>query len=351
MSESPFGSILAKTGQNEKVTGKIQASLDGLFNLITRHNSRVMRIQQTRAVNPNDPELLDTIRRNQPELADENAEFEAIAEEYEAKLAALREKAKEFVKPPLSEEEVERERKAANEEAKLIEDEMARAEAFADMADTMLEMMDAKVDGGILSLIPPIESLKGRRKASTSSGSGAGAYRTRIEKVTVDGEEAFRLRTIRGEEVRESNLIHAANLLNAKWNSERLPQNAVTDEALERAMYASKGVEFRDSTSLPPVVEFDFTKEIAVQQPNDDSVKVEPQTVHLVVTRKLREDQMKKTDEKTDDKSDDKSDDNSAKADDNSATAPEVTDEKKSDAAPVNAKAAAVAQKKAASSK
>lgn len=286
--ESPFVAIMAKTGQPEPVTKALTDKLTGLFNLITRHNSRVIRIQQTKATDPNNEETLDGIRRTQPELAAENAEFEAVAEQYETMLAALREKAKAFVKPPLSQEEMEAERKAANEEAKLISDEMVSTKAFATMADTMLGVAGASIDGGVFGLMPNVESIKNVRGRKTAGASGTPIYRTRFDAVSIDGIPAEKSRKKGDDTITESNLIIAAEVLNAKWNADKFPENEVTDEELERAMYASQGKDFRDKEGMAAVFEFEFTKTIKVQNPNDDSTKDVPETVKFGIIRNMR---------------------------------------------------------------
>jgi hypothetical protein len=187
--ESTFGPILAKAGVPAKVQAKITRRLDDLYNLVISHNSRVLRIQQTKATDPNNAEVLDSIWANRVESKSAPAEiieaeqkYDALRDEAEKLLKKLREFAKTQIEPPLSADQMEAERKAANEEAKLIDESKSAATAMAEMADEFLELAEESVPGGIMSLIPQVESLKNTRgrKASTGGSSSEGLYRTRI---------------------------------------------------------------------------------------------------------------------------------------------------------------------------
>jgi hypothetical protein len=300
VTESPFAAILADTGQPQAVTDMIEKTLTGLFELVARHNSRVLRIQQTRAADANDESVLDalwTTRTNAnqapAEILEIEKNYQAVVEEMMKLKDKLRAWAKTQIQPPLTPEQVEIERKAANEEAKLIEDEKARAAAFADIADQYLTIAGKAIDGGVLSLIPEVQSIKGGRGRKSMGGISEGRqYRTRIDTVEMDGVVV----TKGGK----SNFIIAADVLNEKWNAKKLTDNAIDDETLERRMYEAYNASFRDSAALPEVVEFDFTRDIEVQNPNDEKTTKIPQTVKFKVTRNVR---AKSTD--TENKSDD----------------------------------------------
>jgi virulence-associated protein VagC len=263
--ESTFGPILAKAGVPAKVQAKITRRLDDLYNLVISHNSRVLRIQQTKATDPNNAEVLDSIWANRVESKSAPAEiieaeqkYDALRDEAEKLLKKLREFAKTQIEPPLSADQMEAERKAANEEAKLIDESKSAATAMAEMADEFLELAEESVPGGIMSLIPQVESLKNTRgrKASTGGTSGEGLYRTRIS---------------------------------------------------ARAMYEAFNATYRDAPSLPVELDFDFTKDVAVQRPNDDSVTIVPVTKKFHVVRNVPKkvtDESADTDESVDVKSD-----------------------------------------------
>lgn len=286
--ESPFRAILAKTDQPDVVTNMIAEKLDGLFALVIRHNSRALRIQQTKAADPNNETLLDSIWENAAnsktapaDILEIEAKYQDLREECEAILKTLRAFAKTKVEQPLSADQVEKERKTANEEAKLIADETAAAEAFAKIADQYLEIAGESVEGGILSLIPPVESLKNTRggKKSTGGTSSSGSYRTRLDSVSINGKKV--------ERGGKSNFIVAADILCKEWNVAKFPENTVTDEVLERAMYAAHNTTFRDSGSLPPSLSFEYSREIKVQNPNDNSAKLYPVTVKFDIVRNI----------------------------------------------------------------
>lgn len=324
--ESVFASIVAKTGQPPKVQSRITEKLDTLYSLVIRHNSRVLRIQQTKQADPNNVEMLDSSWANAvnaktapAEILEAEAEYQSLIAESEKLLTKLREFAKTRIEPPLSAEEVEKEKKAAAEEAKLIDDSKESAKAFAEIVDEYLEMLDEPIDGGIMSMIPDVESLRNTRGRRASAGSSSeGKYRTRFDSVLIDGTKVSRIVKKHGADVEESNLVIAAETLNKEWNASALPQNEVTDEQLERAMYDSQNKPFRNTDGMEVEFDFDFTKEIAIQQPNDDSVKMVPMTKRFHIVRNVR---AKATDTTTDEKATDEK--------------PVVTDEKSSESAPV----------------
>lgn len=310
--ESVFAPYLAKTGQPPKVQARMAKKLDDLYALVTRHNSRVLRINQTKATDPNNVDMLDASWANAvnaqtapADIVEAEAKYQALIEQTEKLLSQLREFAKTQIKPPLSAEEMDREKKAANEEAKLIDDTRESAKAFAEIIDEYLDMMDEPIDGGIMSLIPNVESMKNTRGRKASGGSSSeGKYRTRFDSVSIDGTKVSRIVTKRGgEKSEESTLVIAAEILNRKWNAAHLPQNEVTDEELERAMYDSQNQPFRNTEGMAVEFDFEFTKDIAVQQPNDDSVKVAPVTTKFHIIRNVRR-QMGTTDEKSTDTTD-----------------------------------------------
>lgn len=233
--ESVFASIVAKTGQPPKVQARITEKLDALYNLVIRHNSRVLRIQQTKQADPNNVEMLDSSWANAvnaktapAEIMEAEAEYQSLIAESEKLLAKLRDFAKTQIKPPLSPEEVDKEKKSAAEEAKLIDDTKESAKAYADIVDEYLEMLDDSIDGGVMSMIPAVESLRNTRGRRASGGSsGEGKYRTRFDSVLIDGTRVSRIVRKHGVDTEESNLVLAAETLNKEWNASALPQNEV----------------------------------------------------------------------------------------------------------------------------
>lgn len=366
-SAAPFAEILAETNQPEAVTAMMVEKLNSLFDLIVRHNSRVIRIQQAKQQDPNNVEMLDSVWTNltnakaaPAEILEAEEKYQAVVDEMLSLKDTLRAWAKTQIKPPLSEEEAAKERAAANEEAKLIESEMVAAESFAKIADSMLEAVGKPIPGGIFDYMPAVESLKPGR-GRKSSGSDGMSYRTRLDSVTWDGVPMTKEQTRKGVTSTVSNFMVMADNWNAKFNAEKFPENGISDETLERAMYASAGKEFRDKDGLPEVVEFTFTKTVKQQNANDDSATEIPITAKIVAKRnvtvagaaaKAKENAESKSDDapKSDEKSDEKQSDDKPADSTESPKSETTTESDKPGNASVpapNSKAAAVAARKA----
>lgn len=262
------------------------------YALVRTNNSNVARINEARNTDPESTEYQDsTWKRVVAEggdaaMAKKEARYQKLIAEAEKLLAELRNDAKAHMQPALSEEQVTALRKQVNDGKKVIEDSVKATASVADMADQMLTLAGAAIEGGIWSLMPQPDSLMNARgRKSTGNAAKAGGYATRLVEAKIDGKSANRDVKRKGKDVNAAHFNYVAEDLSKEFNDKAFPENQVSAEDVEKAYYASKGVEFRDSESMPEVHEFEFTRTIKVQNPNDDSATEIPVTKRIEVTR------------------------------------------------------------------
>lgn len=289
MSESVFTDLLSQAGLPEAATAKIRAKLDEAYNLIQENNVRILRIQASKAQDPNNEEYLDSLwranRSNDPKIVARAARFDAVSEEYEKLLKELREAAKAQVKPPLSEEEQRNQRKLVNESVEAVNKAKQAAATVAEIADQMLEIRGKAIEGGIMSLMPQIESLKQTRGRKSADGEKR-QYMTRADEILVDGKSTNKMD---GDKSKGS-FNYAAEALSREFGSARIASNAVTAIEIEEEYFKAMGLEFRDKESpFPDPFEFTFTKTIKKQNPNDDKFTEAPVSKKITVIRKKTE--------------------------------------------------------------
>lgn len=291
---SVFTEVLAQTNLPEPARNMIEDKLSIAMKLIQENNSRVLRINQSKAQDPSNTEYLDSVwklnEEKDPEITELEEKYQAVVEEYERLLAALRNSAKKQIKPPLSEDEAQNLRKLVNESADTMNEARVAAAGMAEMADQMLKLAGKPVEGGIMSMLPEIESLKNRRGRKAAGGSNQGVYATRVADIQIDGRTTNRTVKKDGVDTIKGNWIYAADALSKQFNSEHVPGNTVAPEELERAYFDSKNVEFRDKASMPETHTFAFTKEIGKPNPNDGEIVKAPVTVNITVVQAKRSD-------------------------------------------------------------
>lgn len=282
-----FGEILAAI-QPEMVRDMIVAKLDESLNLRKEQNARVYAIRASKDTDPNSVEYQDATWARvaaegiDPELTAKEKKYQSLLEQaeklllgYEDKngkrVEGLRDLSKKHMLPALSDDEIRAKRKEYNDAKSTIETADNAASAMAEMADGLLKAMGSPIEGGVMGLLPKVESLMGGGRGRKSSGGGTrseGGYATRIGSVKVDGKDA-------GKNDKYSWAI-LAEKLNAETNAKRFTSNEVAPLELEEAFYAAAGIEFRDKENIPTELRFEFTKDIEVQNPNDDTTKSEP---------------------------------------------------------------------------
>jgi hypothetical protein len=298
-----FESILAPI-QPEPVRSMIQVKLNEVLALIQENNKRVARINEAKATDPTSTEYQDAVWRRVC-AAEEDAEIIAAEKRYQkavkesdAQLKLLRELSVKHMDKPLSETEVQDLKKLVNEGKATISEAVAGAKAFAEMADTMLALTGNPVKDGVISLMPQPDSLLNSRarKSTANAGGGDKPYATRVSDITVDGKSTNKEVTSKTDKNVKENKAHfnfAAETLSRKWDSAQHKENLITAVEIEEAYYAShskdgKPVEFREAADMPEVHEFKFTRNVVVQNANDNSTRTEPHTVVISVTRNLR---------------------------------------------------------------
>jgi|SRR5690349_15422763 len=278
----------------EAVRNQFLEKLGGVAKLIHENNSRVAAIKEAKATDPNNTEHLDAVwhrviaeKINDREIIEAERRFQKAEAEREKQLGILREAAKaRHIRPPMSDEEIAKTRKLVNESKSVIADARKGAEAFAEMADTMLKLVGKEVEGGIITLLPKAESLLNTRGRKSSSSGGEKAYATRLVEAEIDGKSTNKMKKNKdGVMAPWAHFNNVAEELSKQFNSEGFPQNAVTPIEIEKAYYDSKDATFRESSEMPEDHTFTFTKDIAVQVPNSDDTKMEPHTKQIRIVR------------------------------------------------------------------
>lgn len=283
---SVFSEVLAKTGLPEAALTPIEAKLQEAFDLIVENNKRVAQVNAAKAQDPNNVDYLDSLWRthavDDPKIAAIEPRYQALTEELEKLLVQLREESKKHIPEQLSEEKTKEVRVLVNQSAPAIEKAKEAAETMVSVVEAVLAAKGEAIDGGILSMLPPIESLKNKRGRAAATADGIAKYMTRASEILVNGKSTNRI--VNGESAGKFN--YAAEDLSATFNAEKFPENRVTPDTLEEAYYKSLGIQFRlKSANLPEEHAFTFEKTVKVQNKNDDGTTDLPQKVQVIVKR------------------------------------------------------------------
>lgn len=286
---SIFTEVLSKSGLPEPSQQMIEGKLVEALNLIVLNNNRVAQVNAAKAQDPTNVEYLDERWKSNaatdPEISDEAERFYAVAEEYEKLLKSLREKGKKHIPEVLSDEKTAELKKLVNDAGPTIEKAVEGAKSLAALADQMLELSGEKVEGGLIGMLPGVESLKSTRGRKAATGEIS--YMTRVAEILLDGKSTNK--EINGKSRGKFNF--AADILSKRFGSEIVASNAVTAEELEEAYWAKIGAELRSKKQgeLPTSLEFEFTKTVKVKNTNDDGFTDVPQTVVVKVIQPLPE--------------------------------------------------------------
>lgn len=269
---------------------------------VTReNNSRILSIREAKDADPNNTEYQDLVwhrviaeKVDDKEMIAAERKYQAAQAESEKQLEILRAGAKaRHIRPAMTDEEVQAAKKLVNEGKAVVTEARATATAFAEMADKFLAMTGKKVEGGIIALLPPVESMLNTRGRKAGTKSGDKPYSTRLVLAEIDGKSTNKDRKDKttGEIIKGgfAHFDHVAEELSKRFGANTFPQNGVTGIDVEKAYYDSKNATWRESAEMPEDHSFKFTKEITVQNPNDDSTKVEPHTVNLHIVRWTKE--------------------------------------------------------------
>lgn len=296
---SVFSDILAKTGQPQAIQDLAGQPLERLYSKIEENNVRVNKISASNdTLNPNNTEHLDAAielnEDNDPrvaelsaEIAKLNAEKEEIDRKHEIAIKEARELIIPQLKPPMSATEIATTRATFNEVSKEIDNLMAEATTMSTMVMAFLTSAGQTApEGGILSLLPERKNLtRGAGRKTTGGNSAQGSRITRTDAVLVNGELVFNLEN----GAKASRLSNAATKLTEMFNGKRFPGNTVTLDEIEHAYYDSyEGSVWRQGATMPVHHTFTFTKEVQVQNPNDDGTTPIPQHVKIDVIRNVK---------------------------------------------------------------
>lgn len=264
--------------------------------LIRENNSRVLQIREAKNSDPNNNEYLDNVwhrviadKVDDKELIAAEKKYQAAVAESEKQLAILRAGAKaRHIQPTLTDEQTQALKKSINEGKSVIAEAKASAAAFAEMADTFLKMAGVEIEGGVISLLPEPESLLNTRGRKATSSEDR-PYFTRLVNAEINGKSTNKDKKDKatGEIVKGGNahFNNVAEELSKMFGANTFPENGVTPKEVEEAYYKSNNATYRESAEMPEDYTFDFTKEIKVQNANDDSTKNEPHTVKIRIVR------------------------------------------------------------------
>lgn len=284
--KSVFSDVLAKTNLPAEALAPIESKLVEAFNLIVENNKRIAQVNAAKESDPNNEENLDRLWRlnatTDTAIAAIEPQYQALIDESEKLLKQMRELAKKHIQPSLSEDEAKNVRKLVNESAPTIVKAKQSATDMAQVADTMLNLTGNAIEGGIISLLPEIESLKQTRgRKAAASGEAGKIYMTRVNEILLDGKSSNKL--IGGEMKGKFN--YAAGDLSEMWGANLHPANLVSAEELETAYWEALELPWRSkkNTELPESLTFEFSKTIRVQNKNDDSFTELPKTVKITV--------------------------------------------------------------------
>ncbi|MFG2268088.1 hypothetical protein [Streptomyces sp. NPDC048720] len=279
-----IAALLSQTGLPDMALKPITGAVDSYTDLVSQVNKWVAEINAAKAKDPNNVEYLDSLWKaeqdaDNPKVAEIAAEFDAVAERYEKLLTQLRGIAKEnFIPEQLSEEAAKEKKAKVNSAQPTLTEARNALKAQFMIPESMLGMLNVPLpEGGLVSLLPTANSLKGSgrgRKAAGNSGGGV-TYMTRVGDVLIDGKST---RTEKGGKI-----DYAAAELSKRWNKAEFPGNGVTGEELEEALFAKLGIPVR-SAKLQDVqdrVEVTFTKDVVKRNPQDGSEVSAPETVTL----------------------------------------------------------------------
>jgi hypothetical protein len=276
-----FEEILADSGLPEMVLAPLKDKWSETFNLITLNNERIAKVNAIKAQDPTKPGYEDYLDDLWAAKAPRNPKMNEVREKYatligeaEKLLKQLRDFAKENVEQPVSEDEARKLRGLVNESDPVIKESRAQLSAMVTMVEGFLSAQGKEVPGGLISLLPPVESLKNVRGRKASTSGGTGSNMTRIGGFEINGREIHR--------DGKANFRIGADSLSTEFGAGAFPQNKVTGEELEIAYFEAIGKELRSvkSTELPASTTFDFTKDIVIGEN-----KTEKKTVKITVKK------------------------------------------------------------------
>lgn len=274
--------FLAQTQFPEPALAPVKERVKAYIEMVSKSNELVASLNASKTDNANNADFVDSRWRaneTDPAIADIVSQFDEVAELYEKLQKRLRDHAVANYMPEVLDADAQtKARKTVNDMAPTIEQSRKGLVEMLSMPEAMLKATGVEFpEDGLISLLPTAESIKGSgRGRKAASGEGV-SYTTRVGDVLIDSKSTQR----NGK----GKLDYAADALSERFNAKAVPQNKVTKEELEEALFKAMGKPFRSvkSTELPDEVSFVFEKTIQVQNGNDDSFKEVPEKVNITV--------------------------------------------------------------------
>lgn len=275
--------FLAKTNFPEPALAPVKEKVSAYVEMVTTSNEKVASLNASRTDTANNAEFVDSRWRaneNDPAIAETVARFDEVAELYEKLQKQLRDHAIANYMPEVLDADAQaKARKAVNDMAPTIEQARKGLVEMLSMPEAMLSSLGVEFPkDGLISLLPTAESIKGGKKGRKGA-TGTTSYLTRVKDVLIEDVST----QVNGK----GKIDYAAAKLSERFNAKAIPDNRVTAEDVEEAYFASlpgsPAPRSLGSGELPIEHTFTFTKDVKVQNGNDDSFKVIPESVKLTV--------------------------------------------------------------------
>lgn len=283
MALDQFEKALQESTLPEGATAPIKAKFYEALDLIVLNNKRVNSINAAKGQDPTNMEYRDSLWRSNattdPEITPVEKEFQEVEAKREALLKQLRELAVKHIPEALSEKDAAAAKAAVNESASTISTAVAGASAMVTVIDSMLEIHKKSIPGGVISLLPPVESLKNTRGRKASGNASGTTYMTRVGEIKVDGKST--------NKDGKGKFNFAAEELSNQFESGSVPANEVTAEELEEAFFKAMDKPFRSlkSSEIPESFSFDFTKNVGAKKNGTEEIVYSPVTKKITVSR------------------------------------------------------------------
>lgn len=232
--------IEALSDLGKKARVSVARSIQVLMSLTNEHNLNCAKVKQASAVSKDPAEYLETIRKNNPgqdkELDAINKRIEAMEKKLSEEKTKAHEIAAKYQIDTVSIDEAEAARQMTQKSAPIIRKHYSNLETIAQVVDE-----DVSLEGGIMSLIPKADSLRGVKFGGSESTGERTTFRT--DKVYLNGEVIVRKTKVPGGgETEKSTLSILAAKLNSDFGALRDPSNKVTVMDLTNAMYDQLGI-------------------------------------------------------------------------------------------------------------
>lgn len=250
---SALSEIGAKSRQ--KVTRAIMV----LRSLTNEHNLNCSTVRRAADENKSPEEHLEQIRvqnpQNDPELEKMNKRIEQILKTLDDAKAKAYEIAAKYQTAAVSVEEAEAKREKTKKSSGIIRDLRKNLQTIADVVDE-----DVELKGGIMSLVPEPDSLRGVKLSGSADGEAAAKFR--VEGLFLNGEKIEKkFETPQGDKYKTSFSILAAHM-SKLFRGHADPANKVSAVDITNAMYDHIGLArgTKQTEIKTNVIEFPFQK-------------------------------------------------------------------------------------------